>query len=269
MAKFKERMIVVQSANDPVTYARSGIDLLAAWAAQEYSDSDSIAEHEIREAKAKLQELMCCYRCAIREVETKFRVLDEEFSLERDRNPISSIQTRLKTPESIYEKVQRTEITPGLGALEKNMHDIAGIRIICAFQEDVYLLADCLSRQDDVEILERKDYIENLKPNGYRSLHLIVEVPIFFSDHARRMKAEVQLRTIAMESWANLEHRIRYKKDIDPELLKATSDALRQCAELSAELDSKMQNVRHMIDGFQLLSEIDERALKRHHGFWE
>lgn len=260
---------MAQSADGAVTYARSGIDLLAAWAAQEHSASDSITEHEIREAKTKLQELMCCYRCAIREVETKFRVLDEEFSLERDRNPISSIQTRLKTPESIYEKVQRTEITPGLEALEKNMHDIAGIRIICAFQEDVYLLADCLSRQDDVEILERKDYIENPKPNGYRSLHLIVEVPIFFSDHARRMKAEVQLRTIAMESWANLEHRIRYKKDIDPELLRATSDALRQCAELSSELDSKMQNVRHMIDGFQLLSEIDQRALKRHHGFWE
>lgn len=269
MEKFKERMIVVQSANGAATYARSGIDLLAAWTAQGHSYSDNVTDQEIREAKTKLQELLCCYRCAIREVETKFRVLDEEFSLERDRNPISSIQTRLKTPDSIYEKCRRTGITPGLDALEKSMHDIAGVRIICAFQEDVYLLADCLSRQDDVEILERKDYIETPKPNGYRSLHLIVEVPIFLSNHARRMKAEVQLRTIAMESWANLEHRIRYKKDIDPELLKATSDALWQCAELSSELDSKMQNVRHMIDGFQFLSEMDQRALKQHHGFWE
>ena len=218
-----------------------------------------MAPQSLREVGAGLQELMCYYRCAIREVETKFRVLDEQFSLERDRNPISSIQTRLKSYDSIHEKVLRAGIDPGLKSLEENMHDIAGVRIICAFQEDVYQLADCLSSQDDVVILGRKDYIENPKPNGYRSLHLIVEVPIYLADCSRRMKVEVQLRTIAMEFWASLEHRLRYKKSIDPELLKATEDALWQCAELSAELDSKMQNVRHMIDGFQLLSDLELR----------
>ena len=244
---------------DAHQHAVSGLGKMARWAIQGSPSNGGALGQDLRDAGMRLQELMCYYRCAIREVETKFRVLDEQFSLERDRNPISSIQTRLKSYDSIYEKACRTGIAPGIESLERNMHDIAGVRIICAFQEDVYQLADCLGRQDDVVILGRKDYIENPKPSGYRSLHLIVEVPIFLAECSRRMKVEIQLRTIAMEFWASLEHRLRYKKDIDPELLKATSDALWQCAELSAELDAKMQNVRHMIDGFQLLSNLEDQ----------
>lgn len=238
-------------------HAGSGMEALVLWAAESARMDDVPSHEELAAVFYQLQEMLCHYRCAIREVETKFRVLDEEFSLERDRNPITRIQTRLKSPESIFDKVLRTGIEPGLESLRQNMHDIGGVRIICAFAEDVYLLADCLSRQDDIVILQRKDYIKNPKQNGYRSLHLIVEVPIFLSNYTKRMRVEVQLRTIAMEFWASLEHKLRYKKDIDPELFKATEDALWQCAELSAELDAKMQNVRHMIDGFQLLSDME------------
>ena len=241
-------------------HAGSGMEALALWTFGAESGAVVYSRDDLVNAYSQLRELMCYYRCAIREVETKFRVLDEEFSLERDRNPITRIQTRLKSPESIYEKVLRVGVEPGIESLRQNMHDIGGVRIVCAFVEDVFLLADCLSRQDDVVILQRKDYIRNPKPNGYRSLHLIVEVPIFLSNCTKRMKVEVQLRTIAMEFWASLEHKLRYKKDIDSELLKATEDALWQCAELSADLDSKMQNVRHMIDGFQLLSDMEDQG---------
>lgn len=205
----------------------------------------------IEDARAMLrasQEMMSRYRCAILEVETKFRVLNEQLSLERERNPIDSIKTRLKSPESIREKLLRKNLPLTLEAIETSLYDIAGIRVICSFIDDIYMLADCLINQDDIRLIETKDYIKNPKPNGYRSLHLIVEIPIFLQNEKRFMKVEVQLRTIAMEFWANLEHRIRYKKDIDPELYKKTANELLQCAETSAALDLKMQTIRDMME---------------------
>ena len=146
----------------------------------------------------KLIDLMSCYRCAIMEIETKFRVLNERFSLHHDRNPIDAIQNRLKSPESILDKMVRKNLPFTLEAIEANIFDIAGVRVVCSFIDDIYMLADCLLQQDDIRLIRRKDYIENPKPNGYRSLHLIVEVPIFLQDGKKLMKVEVQLRTIAM-----------------------------------------------------------------------
>ncbi|MBR7132242.1 MAG: GTP pyrophosphokinase family protein [Clostridia bacterium] len=193
--------------------------------------------------------LMTYYRCAIHEVETKFRVLEEEFSLSHERNPIEGIKSRLKSFDSIREKLERRNLPLTLESIEKNLNDVAGIRVVCSFVDDIYLLADCLVRQDDVKLIEKKDYIKSPKPNGYRSLHLIVEIPIFLCNEKKIVRVEVQLRTIAMESWARLEHRMRYKKSVDEKLLSQTADALLECAEISNKLDIKMQNIRNIIEG--------------------
>lgn len=196
------------------------------------------------------KQLMSYYRCAIMEIETKFRVLDVQLSLNRENNPIESIKTRLKSPESIFEKLQRRNLPMTLSAIEDNLNDIAGVRVICSFPEDIYSLADALLRQDDITLIERKDYIQNPKPNGYRSLHLIVEVPIFLRNETRRMRVEVQLRTIAMDFWASLEHKLRYKKGLeDSEDYQEISRQLKNCAEMSAMLDRLMENIRGQIEG--------------------
>ena len=189
--------------------------------------------------------LMAYYRCAIMEIETKFNVLNEDFSAEYDRNPIETVKTRLKTPESIIEKLHRKGLPFSAESIEDNLNDIAGIRVICAFPEDIYLLSECILQQDDIRLIKKKDYIANPKPNGYRSLHLIVEVPIFLHSEKRFMKVEVQLRTIAMDFWASLEHQIYYKKGHNAEELR---NELRSCAEISAALDLRMQNIRARID---------------------
>ena len=168
----------------------------------------------VRDALEKFRRLMSYYRCAIMEVETKFRVLDEQFSSRHERNPIDTIKTRLKSPESILEKLERRGYEKSISSIERNLNDVAGVRVICPFKDDIYMLADCLLQQDDVRLIVAKDYIKNPKPNGYRSLHLIIETPIFLQDGRRNMRVEVQLRTIAMEFWANLEHKLRYKKNL-------------------------------------------------------
>lgn len=193
------------------------------------------------------KELMAFYKCASMEVETKFRVLNEQLSLDMEHNPIETIKTRLKSPESIARKMSRKKIPLDINAIENKIFDVAGVRVICSFPEDIYFLADCLLKQDDIELIKRKDYIQNPKPGGYRSLHLIVEVPIFLKNEKRPMKVEVQLRTIAMDFWASLEHKLRYKKDIEPQLLQELSVDLVECARQSAELDMKMQEIRNRI----------------------
>lgn len=193
------------------------------------------------------EELMAYYRCAIMEVETKFKVLNEQFSLQYDRNPIETIKTRLKSTDGIFMKLKRKKLPLSVESIEKNLSDIAGIRVICSFQEDIYLLADCLLKQDDITLIEKKDYIKYPKESGYRSLHLIVEVPIFLAEEKRSMKVEVQLRTIAMDFWASLEHKVRYKKDINPELAEQLAKELLECAEQSAELDHRMEAIRNKI----------------------
>lgn len=201
-------------------------------------------------AAEPFQRLMSYYRCAIMEVETKFRVLDVQLALEGENNPIETIKTRLKKPESILAKLQRRSLPLSLEAIEQNLFDIAGVRVICSFPEDIYKLADSLIRQDDVTLIERKDYIQTPKPNGYRSLHLIVETPIFLQQEKRMMKVEVQLRTIAMDFWASLEHKLRYKKELDSHVdCEHISQKLRACADMSALLDNQMEAIRNQITG--------------------
>ncbi len=189
--------------------------------------------------------LMAYYKCAMMEIETKLNVLNEEFSLKRDRNPINNIKCRVKSIISIKEKLERLEIPYSLQAIEENLHDVAGIRVCCSFVDDVYLLADALLRQSDVTLIAKKDYIKNPKPNGYRSLHLIVSIPIFLADHTKQMHVEIQLRTVAMDSWASLEHQLNYKKDVA--LSDEMSKDLYHCAELSAKLDETMANLHRQI----------------------
>lgn len=186
--------------------------------------------------------LMAYYRCAMMEVETKFNVLNQELSLKHDRNPISSIKSRLKTPFSISEKLKKLSLPLSLKSIEENLSDVAGIRVICSFVEDVYMLADAFLKQDDITLITQKDYIKNPKSNGYRSLHLIVDVPIFLAHEKKTMTVEIQLRTIAMDFWATLEHQLCYKKDWEftPEL----KDELLNCANISADLDMRMDNLR-------------------------
>jgi putative GTP pyrophosphokinase len=195
--------------------------------------------------------VMSYYRCALMTVETKFKVFDEEFSLSHDRNPIEHIKTRIKTPDSIRKKMRSLKIPLTVDAVEKNIHDIVGIRVICQFIDDIYILADCLLAQDDVTLVGKKDYIANPKENGYRSLHLIIEVPIYLHNEKRQMKVEVQLRTIAMDFWASLEHRLNYKKTINNERAHTISNELKNCAETSAWLDLKMKDIRDNIESME------------------
>ena len=186
--------------------------------------------------------LMAYYRCAIMEVETKFNVLNEEFSLRYDRNPINGIKSRLKRLDSIQEKLKRKQLPFDLQTIEEHIHDVAGVRVVCAFVDDVYLLAEALLKQDDIMLVEKKDYIANPKPNGYRSLHLIVTVPIFLEHEKRVMQVEIQLRTIAMDFWASLEHQLRYKKNVA--FTEEMAQELRDCAQLSAQVDLRMDALR-------------------------
>ena len=187
------------------------------------------------------RDLMAYSRCAMMEIETKFNVLNEELSLEYDRNPIESIKTRLKSPESILEKAERRGIPLTPESIEEHIHDIAGVRVITSFLSDIYALSDALLKQDDIHLVEKKDYIQNPKPNGYRSLHLIVETPIFLMNEKRMMKVEVQFRTISMDWWASVEHKIRYKKDY--EISRGIEEELQNCARISADLDERMELV--------------------------
>lgn len=187
------------------------------------------------------------YICAMMEVETKFKVLNEEFSLKYDQNPIETIKTRIKEPRSLIEKMRRKNLKLNFDSIENNIFDMAGVRVICSFIKDIYLLADCLLKQDDITLIEKKDYIKNPKKNGYRGLHLIVEVPIFLQNEKRPMKVEVQLRTIAMDFWASLEHKLRYKKDINPNIITELEKDLIYCSNTAAQLDIKMQDIKDRI----------------------
>ena len=183
------------------------------------------------------------YSCAIREVKTKLDVLSDEFSSQRKRNPIEFITSRVKTPESIVNKLRRKGFPVSMESAVDNLYDIAGVRVICSFVDDIYAVRDMLANQDDVTVLMEKDYIRNPKPNGYRSLHLIIRVQ-------GKYNAEIQLRTISMDTWAALEHHMKYKKQVsgNTELLEAE---LKRCADELASTDLSMQTMRDMIRGEQ------------------
>jgi putative GTP pyrophosphokinase len=211
-----------------------------------------VVDVKAQEALKKLsnfRSVMMMYNCAIKEVRTKFEVLNDELSEVSNRNPIEMIKSRVKKPESIVNKLIRRDHPVTIDSIMENLNDVAGVRVICSFIDDIYKIAEMFSRQDDVTVLEVKDYIENPKPNGYRSYHMIVEIPVFFSSVKQSIKVEVQLRTIAMDFWASLEHTMKYKKDI--ENADKIALELKECADLITEADFKMQEINNKISKMQ------------------
>ena len=192
------------------------------------------------------RELMMMYTCAMKEIQTKFEVLNSEFNVRYSRNPINSMSTRLKRTVSIVEKLSRKGQAFTPENVERYLGDVAGVRVICSYVDDIYKIADSFVQQDDITLIERKDYIANPKPNGYRSLHLIVKVPVFFADQKREMKVEVQLRTIAMDFWASLEHQLKYKKEIPRQDEIVTE--LKSCADAITAVENHMLSIRKEIE---------------------
>ena len=201
---------------------------------------------DIEADSRQYREIMQLYDGAIREVSTKLEVLNDEFNVRYARNPIHSIESRLKSADSIAEKLRRKGIAPSLEAAEENLMDIAGVRVVCNFVDDIYRVAELLVRQRDVELVETADYIKTPKPSGYRSLHLIIRIPVFLSSHTEIVPVEVQIRTLAMDFWATLEHQLRYKSD--QETTRALRKRLLRCAEISAALDEEMQQINREIN---------------------
>lgn len=190
--------------------------------------------------------VQCRYQAAIREVQTKLEILDDEFQMKHKRNPIHHMQSRMKSIQSMMEKLARRNAPRSITSAVENLTDIAGIRVICSYLQDVYTVAELLTCQDDIRLVKVRDYIKNPKPNGYRSLHLVVEIPVFLSEGRILVPVEVQIRTIAMDFWASLEHSLRYKaqgtvpEDISQELLQTASDI--------AVLDQRMQTIHDKVD---------------------
>ena len=207
----------------------------------------TVSPSELRELRDELQRFMMEYRFGLQEVETKIGILREEFLLTHDYNPIEHVSSRVKSPDSLVEKVQRKGIEADFGSIRRNITDIAGVRITCSFVADVYRLFDLLTAQDDVRVIQVKDYIAAPKPNGYKSLHVILEVPVFLSTGRIEVPVEVQFRTIAMDFWASLEHKIYYKyaTRVPDELLASLKDA----ADSAAELDERMERLHREIKG--------------------
>ncbi len=196
---------------------------------------------EFIDAADKFTEMICWYESAIKEIRTKLEVLNAEFKAKKSRNPIETIKTRVKSPMSIYEKMERRGYDITLDSIMTSLHDIAGVRVICPFIDDIYSVAEMITQQDDITLIEKKDYIENPKPNGYRSLHLVLQVPIFLSTGKRMISVEVQIRTIAMDFWASLEHQIHYKKFKEDKV--EIVEQLAECATVIYETDLKMQSI--------------------------
>ncbi|MBQ3405690.1 MAG: GTP pyrophosphokinase family protein [Lachnospiraceae bacterium] len=201
----------------------------------------------LKDELTNFQTLMMHYECALCEIQTKIEVMDRELALVQNRNPIESIKSRIKTPRSIFEKLDRRGIDFTVSNIERYLQDIAGIRVICSFIDDIYKLRDCLIDQDDIILLEEKDYIRYPKDNGYRSLHLILAVPIYLTSGKHMVKVEVQLRTIAMDFWASIDHKMKYKRDIPNG--QSITEELQYVAEMINQLDRRMIQLREKIDG--------------------
>lgn len=207
------------------------------------------------------KEMRMRYSCAIKEVRTKFDVLNSEFNVRYQRNPITAINSRLKSSASIMEKLNRKGLSFTVENVEENLYDVAGIRVVCSYVDDIYVLAEALAQQDDITVIRRKDYIRNPKPNGYRSYHMIVSVPVFFSDQTREMAVEVQIRTIAMDFWASLEHQLKYKQEVPNQAEIVHS--LSVCAEQIAAIDEQMWQVRQQIESSEDLPTEEEILMEK------
>ncbi|MCH5138650.1 GTP pyrophosphokinase family protein [Clostridiaceae bacterium UIB06] len=212
-----------------------------------FNEGDKVlSPMDFEDKLGEMQELIMIYSCAIKEVSTKFEILDYEFKIKRKRNPIEYMKSRVKTLKSMMDKLHRRGLQMNIKSARKNLNDIAGIRVICSFVSDIYEIAEMLKIQEDVTLIEEKDYIRNPKSNGYRSLHMVVEVPVFFSDHAEPVRVEVQIRTIAMDFWASLEHKLYYKSD--GKASAAMKNDLKECADVIAATDIRMQNIQREVE---------------------
>ena len=192
--------------------------------------------------------IMFLYNSALKEVGTKLEILNDEFQHVHKYNPIEHIKTRIKTPESIVKKLRRYGYEISIENMVKYINDIAGVRLICSFTSDIYRLAEMIGNQSDLKVLSIKDYIKNPKESGYKSYHMLVSVPIFLSDSVVDTKVEIQIRTIAMDFWASLEHKLRYKKDIPADEAEQLAIELQECAQISAALDTRMENIRNRMN---------------------
>ncbi len=209
----------------------------------------------------RYKEMRMMYACALKEIRTKFDVLNTEFNVRNKRNPIASVSMRLKSTESTARKLIARGYPLTFESVEKNITDIAGIRVICSYIDDIYTIADALLKQDDIRLIARKDYIKNPKPNGYRSLHLIVSIPVFFAEQKKDVTVEVQIRTIAMDFWASLEHQIKYKKDIPGQ--EEVVGRLKDCADVIARTDEQMLELRKKIETAEDLPSEEEELLDK------
>ncbi|MBP3321815.1 MAG: GTP pyrophosphokinase family protein [Clostridia bacterium] len=207
------------------------------------------------------RDLMMTYTCAMKEVLTKFDVLSTEFKVRYQRNPISSMSSRLKKTASIAEKLAKRDITFTVENIEQHLHDVAGVRVICAYIDDIYMIADAFLSQDDVTLIEKKDYIASPKENGYRSLHLIISIPVFFAKQKRDMQVEVQIRTMAMDFWASLEHQLRYKNDLS--CCNDLAVRLQNCADVISRTDEEMLYIRRKIEQMESSSSKEEELLEK------
>ena len=187
------------------------------------------------------------YQCAMISVETKFNILNNRLSIQDEHNPIESIKSRVKSLDSIIRKLDKLHLPISIDSVRENIKDVAGVRVVCSFVDDIYEIEKYFLAQDDITLIQRKDYIRNPKPSGYRSLHLIVKIPIYTENEKKEMYVEVQMRTIAMDFWASLEHKLRYKKNLNPQTAEELARELEACAEESAKLDERMLQVRKRI----------------------
>jgi len=210
------------------------------------SDGEEVIEAEkLKDIAEQFSEMMMMYSAAAKEIQTKLEILNDEFQMKSQRNPIRYLKHRIKKPDSIVDKLHRRGLPVSMDSIMENLNDIAGIRVICGYGSDIYTIADMLMKQDDIRILLVKDYIKSPKPNGYRSLHMVIEIPVFFSDRKRYMKVEVQIRTTAMDFWASLEHQLRYKTDGN--VPEEFSNQLRECAEIIHDADQRMQSLHNQM----------------------
>lgn len=187
------------------------------------------------------------YQCAVMEVETKFNILNNRLSIQEEHNPIEFIKSRVKSLDSIIRKLEKLQLPITIESVEESLRDVAGVRVVCSFVDDIYAIAENFLAQEDVTLIQRKDYIQNPKPSGYRSLHLIIKTPVYTENGKKDMFVEVQMRTIAMDFWSSLEHKLRYKKNLNPQIAGQLARELEACAAESAKLDEKMLSIRNRI----------------------
>ena len=205
-----------------------------------------ISLENLQEQCTEMRSLYMIYECAIKEVKTKLEILDSEFKVNSERNPIEYMQSRVKSPESIVNKLIKKGEKINSTSIKENLNDIAGIRVVCSFIEDIYHIAEMLKKQNDITLVKEKDYIKNPKPNGYRSLHLVLEIPVFFSKNVEQVRVEVQIRTIAMDFWASLEHKLYYKSIGNSQ--KEIAKELKECADIISSTDMRMQEIQKRVE---------------------